>query len=202
MSSTPQATVAAGEVSQELRAKIQVAQSPLTKETPVLQEEKEHQEEQLEKSKEEQKASLKKAVQQVKVLKDTPIKRTREERILDKVVVSLRQYKELPVGSLERIVTLQRVTEGAMRQPKKQLLDMILKFFKENKDNPSFSETAALQRIASLTPQSRMQVEIFYQLFMMLATKKASRKTVSLNQLRSIFNNEEFLNWVAVTMSK
>ena len=200
---TEQATIEAGKVAKEIRAKLQISRvAPLSKFQKKNQDEEDHQEAQVAKSVETQQAALQTAVQQNTVLKDTPIRRTRDERIIDRVVVSMTQYKELPVGSLERIVALQRVMEGTLRQPKKQLLDTVLKFFKENKDNPTFSETAALQRIVSLTPTARMQLEIFYQLFMMLATKRASRKTVSLNQLRNIFGNEEFLNWVAVTMTK
>lgn len=201
--SSHKAVVKAGNIAKEIRAKIQVnSVEALTKTTETSEEETQYLEEQTQKSTETQTEALKEAIVQNSVLKDTPIKRTREERIIDKVHTSLVQYKECAVGSLERIVALQKVMEGALRQPKKQLLDAILVFFKENKNEESFSECNALQRIVSLTPAARIQVEVFYQLFMLLAQKRANKSTVSLNQLRGIFNNEEFLNWVAVAMTK
>lgn len=203
MGSGHKAIVKAGNVAKEIRAKIQVnSVTPLSKTTETSEQEAQYLEEQTQKSTEAQTDSLKQAIKQNTILKDTPIKRTREERIIDKVHASLVQYKECPIGSLERIVALQKVMEGALRQPKKQLLDAILTFFKENKNEESFSECNALQRIVSLTPTARIQVEVFYQLFMLLAQKRASKRTISLNQLRGIFNNEEFLNWVAVAISK
>ncbi len=201
--SSHKAVVKAGNIAKEIRAKIQVnSVEALTKTNETSEEETQYLEEQTQKSTEAQTEALKEAITQNLVLKDTPIKRTREERIIDKVHASLVQYKECAIGSLERIVALQKVMEGALRQPKKQLLDAILAFFKENKNEESFSERNALQRIVSLTPTARIQVEVFYQLFMLLAQKRANKNTVSLNQLRGIFNNEEFLNWVAVAMAK
>lgn len=199
-------TISAGTVAQEVRAKLQIIKqntNVLKKETPVAPAEKTHQAEQLNKTTAAQKAALTTSVKKDTItLKDTPIRRSREERVYDRVMVSLTQYKEAKVGTLDRIVAIQKVMEGCLKQPKKHLLDAVLAVFKENKDNPSWQETQALQRIATLTPTSRLQLEIFFRLFMMLATKQASKKNVSLNQVRSIFKNEDFLNWIAVTMNR
>lgn len=201
----PSATIAAGGIAQEIRAKLQVAQQNINNLKKIAAPAKVDNDQivQDKQNIEKQQNALQKAINTDTItIKDRPIRRSREERVYDRVMISLTQYRDAPIGSLDRIVAIQRAMEGSLKQPKKHLLDAVLNFFKENKTHKGFQETTALQRIATLTPTARLQLEIWFRLFMMLATRRASKKNISLNQVRSIFKNEEFLNWLAVTMSR
>ena len=216
MSNMVTSTVSAGSFAKEVRAKLQqkeqqsnAVQSDILqkKASNLSDEEKNHQASMLSASMKQQTTAIKHAVQMntktiSDKLTDKPVRRSREERVYDTVMAALAKYKTAAIGSLDRILALQSAMTGSLKQPKKHLLDAVLNFFKENKDEDSFSELNSLQNITRLTPSSRLQTEIFFRLFMMLATHTANKRTLSLNQLRSIFKNEDFLNWVAVTMSR
>ena len=132
------------------------------------------------------------------VLKDTIQRRSPTERAIDTVKQQLAVYKQEPYGSSARIQALARVVDTVAKFPKKNVLDEILNFFKENRKEEFLDEMHALQAIAQLTPGTRVKVQIIYYIMYSLANNTASKSNISLDMVQNIFKSDEIVAWVSV----
>lgn len=142
-------------------------------------------------------STTKKTVSNV-VLKDTIQRRSPTERAIDTVKQQLAVYKQEPYGSSARIQALARVVDTVGKFPKKNVLDEILTFFKENRKEEFLDEMHALQAIAQLTPGTRVKVQIIYYIMYSLANNTATKNNISLDMVQSIFKSDEIVAWVSV----
>ena len=142
-------------------------------------------------------STTKKTVSNV-VLKDTIQRRSPTERAIDTVKQQLAVYKQEPYGSSTRIQALARVVDTVGKFPKKNVLDEILTFFKENRKEEFLDEMHALQAIAQLTPGTRVKVQIIYYIMYSLANNTATKNNISLDMVQSIFKSDEIVAWVSV----
>lgn len=129
-------------------------------------------------------------------------KRTKEEKAAAKILQYLQVYATDPIGNASRISALEQVVKTALQFPVKSNFDAILKFFKDHKDDDGFREENALQCIVMLQPESRIRVEMMYHILYSTAKGTASRKNISLDAIRSVFGNDEFVNWVGTIIRK
>lgn len=151
-----------------------------------------------------QKASLQSAVKEAAVTKQIKqrVPRTPQERAVDTVQKYLDIFKNAKVGSPDKVDALQRIVTVVTRTPKNNVLNTILKFFKENQDAEWLGPMQALQGTTALDKSTSVRVRLLYETMMQLASGRASRKTISLDMIRNIFESDDFVNWLAVTMSR
>ena len=113
-------------------------------------------------------------------------------RIRDLIQVNLEKYLD----------PKSKVADGVSKQPKKDILDNILKFFYQNRTNELLSESKALQGISSLETTMHYKVRIFYMIMMSLANNTANTKNTSVEVIRNLFRSDDFPNWVAVQLAR
>lgn len=123
-------------------------------------------------------------------------------RIKDVIATNLEKYTDPKSKMHERIQALAKVVDGVSKQPKKDILDSILKFFYQNRDNELLSESQALQGISTLETTLHYKVRIFYSIMMSLANNTANTKNTSIEVIRNLFRSDDFPNWVAIQLAK
>jgi hypothetical protein len=131
---------------------------------------------------------------------NTITKQSRSERIVDTVERNLEVYRTATNGSSTKIEALVKVLDAAETQPKKNLLDTILKFFIANKDESFLDPLNALQGITLLNKSTSMKLRLFYEVMRSLSLGTATRNTISLEVIRSVFAkkaSDDFTNWVS-----
>ena len=133
------------------------------------------------------------------VIGATPPQKAKRAR--DSVTVHLENLKNSP-NAMGRIAAWVRIIEVVTRFPKKSVLDEILTFFKENKDEAFLSESVALQGINTVEMTVHQKLRIFYTVMIGLAKRVATRKNTSIEVIRNIFASDELANWVAIQLDK
>jgi len=123
-------------------------------------------------------------------------------RIRDLIQVNLEKYLDPKSKVADRIQALAKVVDGVSKQPKKDILDNILKFFYQNRTNELLSESKALQGISSLETTLHYKVRIFYTIMMALANNTATTKNTSVEVIRNLFRSDDFPNWVAIQLAR
>ena len=123
-------------------------------------------------------------------------------RIRDLIQVNLEKYLDPKSKVADRIQALAKVVDGVSKQPKKDILDNILKFFYQNRTNELLSESKALQGISSLETTMHYKVRIFYMIMMSLANNTANTKNTSVEVIRNLFRSDDLPNWVAVQLAR
>lgn len=123
-------------------------------------------------------------------------------RIRDIIDTNLEKYADEKSSPNERIQALAKVVDGITKQPKKDILDNVLKFFYQHRGDKLFTEANALQGIAALEMTLHYKVRIFYTVMMSLANNTATQKNTSIEVIRNLFRSDDFPNWVAVQLAK
>lgn len=125
----------------------------------------------------------------------------RGKKSKDNVTVYLENFKMSPNGSSAKMQALLKMMELVVRLPKKSVLDEVLAFFKENKNEEFIQEQNALQGITAVDITQHHRIRIFYTVMIGLARKTATKKNTSVNVIRTIFNSDDIANWVAVQLN-
>lgn len=203
MGNTPnQAEISSGSVAKEMRPTMQLAQQQadaLKKPDDTAKADQEHAAKAAV-DQQQQREAVKEAPRTLPLQEDRTPRRSRPERAFDKTVGHLETYRDAKIGSLDKAVALQRLVETVVQHPKKNILDKVYEFFKENKNEEFLKETNALQNITSLTPDIKIRVELLYHLMYSLARGEATRRTISIDAIRDVFKSDDIANWVATTM--
>lgn len=133
------------------------------------------------------------------------VRRTPSERASHRIAEYLNIYKNMEYSSPERAKAMQKILDIVMQFPSKSILDTILKFFIENKDQDFLDPINALQGIAVLDKTSNIRVRLLYTVFYKIATRTATRETISIEMLRTMFSNQKndtFITWVATKLPR
>lgn len=131
-------------------------------------------------------------------IKPEPLKRTAEEKSMDKLTANLKIYKESNVIK-DRAIAFSKVVEAIVLTPKKSILDVLLKFFKENINEPFLHPMNALQGIDCLTVNTRIKVECVYRIFHVLAKGK---KNIDITVIRNVIGSDDIVNYIALQLNK
>lgn len=127
--------------------------------------------------------------------------RSNDERAVDTVRRYLAIYKDSQVGSAAKLEALQKIIATISRFPKKSILDEILQFFRDHREDEWLEPMQALQGTLSTDRSTNIKIRTFYMFMSELASGRASRKTISLDVIRNIFGSDELVNWVALKLS-
>lgn len=147
-----------------------------------------------------QTAALKTAAQNTpnrKHIAERPYRKTRAERVFDIAKRNLEIYRTAANGSVAKVDAIVKVLEAVEKQPTKQLLDEIYNFFLQHKNEAFLDPMNALQNTAILDRAVNLRLRLFYDVMMRLATNTATKNSVSLEIIRSVFRNDNFTNWVS-----
>ena len=153
-------------------------------------------------SSEEQTAALKTAAATSTAVKNPISKRPAAERAADTVKKNLDLLRDSAYDSNDHNVAWKRLVEVIERSPKKIILDTIKVFFIKHKNDDFLNALNALQGTVALEQSINIRVRLLYSIMMSIATDTATRKTVSLEMVRTVFKSDDFVNWVAVNLSR
>lgn len=144
-----------------------------------------------------------KTTQPVQTIKPTlrpRLSTTSSERAYDIIVNQLERYRLAKYGSSDKVQALEKIIDTIMKYPKKIILDTILEFFVEHKDEEFLDEYHALQGIVACEPAVSMKIGIFYSVMMGLAKGTASKKTISMEMIKNVFQKEDFNVWLTMQL--
>ena len=130
------------------------------------------------------------------------VKKTGDMRTVDAVNRYLEIIATAKYASAERVTAWQRLVEAVDRVPKRKVLDAILKFFRDNAEEDFLTEVNALQGTTALEPSVNMKVRLLYGMFRKMASPGATRKSLSLETIRSVWQSDDLVNWVAVNLRR
>ena len=135
---------------------------------------------------------------------NTPVDRQTRlaAKIKDTIITSLDKYINPRTGNSERIQSLAKVVDGISKQPTREVLDAVLTFFVNHRDDEILQENNALKTITELDITVHHKVCLSYAVMMELARGTATKKTISIEIIRNIFKTDDFPNWVAVKIAK
>lgn len=139
------------------------------------------------------------------VMLTAPAKRTPYEKAQDRISSYLEIYKNTtPYDSIERVRALQKILDIVTQHTSKTILDTVLRFFIENKDQAFLDPINALQGIAALDKSSNLKVRLLYTVFRRISTRTATRENTNIESLRTIFGekNDAFIAWVATKVAR
>jgi hypothetical protein len=153
----------------------------------------------------EQQALAQASTGQVKVLNtglSASTKARLKDRVRDSINVNLVKYNDESLSPNERVRALSKIIEGVINKPKKEILDDILKFFREHRNDEALQETNALQGLMLLEKADHYRARVFYVVMMGLARGTANRSNISVEAIRTLFRSDDFPNWVAVQLAR
>lgn len=130
------------------------------------------------------------------------VNKSGHERAVDSVAVQLEIYKNSEVGSAQKVEAMQKILTTVKRYPKNNVLNTILDFFIQYKDEEWLGPLQALQGTAILDKSTNIRVRAFYEIMMELAKGTASKKTIALDMIRNLFESDDLVNWISVKMSQ
>lgn len=139
------------------------------------------------------------------VMLTTTAKRTPYEKAQDRISSYLEIYKNtIPYDNIERVRALQKILDIVTQHTSKTILDTVLRFFIENKDQAFLDPINALQGIAALDKSSNLKVRLLYTVFRRISTRTATRENTNIESLRTIFGekNDAFIAWVATKVTR
>lgn len=120
---------------------------------------------------------------------------------VDTMLQNLEKYATERVGSDERAFALKRVIDVAVKNPKKAVLDEVVKFFITNKNEEFLGPLQALQNTCVLESNDNIKARVFYELFRSISLGTATRATISLNMVRTIFG-DEFTSYISTKLRR
>lgn len=129
-------------------------------------------------------------------------KKSRHERASDTIQKYLAVIKESPIGSADTVDAWSKIIDTISRYPKKNVLDSVYAFFTENKDEDFLHEMNALANTAMLEKSVNIRVRLLYEIFHGLAHGRATRRTISLDTVRTIFGSDDLVNWIATKLPR
>lgn len=127
---------------------------------------------------------------------------TKGKKVKDNLQVCLENFRTAPNGSSVKVTALVKMIDIVSKTPKKSVLDEVLAFFREYKNEDFIQEQNALQGITTVDLTQHYRIRIFYSVMIGLARRTATRKNTSINMIRTIFNSDEIANWVAIQLSR
>lgn len=136
---------------------------------------------------------------EVKPVVQAKIVTGRDEGLEAKVLARLNAYKESTVPS-ERAYNLSELIKLVNTYPKNSVLNAILSFFKENKDEEFLDEKHALQGIETAGSSFVNKIRVMYDIMMKFANNEASSSTINIGVIRNVFK-DDVANWVAFKLS-
>lgn len=150
-----------------------------------------------------QTAALAQAATEAKIkanLVTRPYKRTRAERVLANTQRNLDTFKTAPIGSAARLEAFVKIMDAVERDGTKDLVEMVYKFFLTYRDDAILSPLNALQGISSLEPSTNEKLKLFYDIMLQLANNQANKNRLSIDMIRSVFKNDNFVSWISSKM--
>ncbi len=149
-----------------------------------------------------QAAALKVAAAEVNPVRNTIPKRNAAERAQDALTRTLDILKKATPGTADHYTAWKKLVEIIERSPKKAILDAIRAFFVENKNASFLNELNALQGTTNLEPAINIRVRLLYEIMNSIARGTATRRSISLETVRTVFKSDDFVNWVATSLPR
>lgn len=153
-------------------------------------------------SAEAQTAALKAAAATTATVKSPVTKRPASERAVETVQKNLELLRVSAYDSNDHNTAWKRLVEVIERSPKKNILDMIKVFFIKYKNDDFLNVLNALQGTVALEQSINIRVRLLYSIMTDIAAGTATRKSISLEMVRTVFKSDDFVNWVAVNLSR
>ena len=147
-------------------------------------------------------SALKAAAAEVNPVRNPLPKKNASERALDTVIRTLDILATSKPGTADHTSSWKKLVELIERAPKKAVLDKIRAFFVNNKDSEFLNELNALQGTASLEPGINIRVRLLYEIMSSIARGTATRRSISLEMVRTVFKSDDFVNWVATSLPR
>lgn len=149
-----------------------------------------------------QTATLKTAAAEVNPIRTTLSKKGGAERAFDAVSRALDVLATATTGSADHTDAWKKLVEIIERSPKKAVLDKIRAFFVANKEEKFLNELNALQGTTALEPGINIRVRLLYEIMSSIARGTATRRSLSLEMVRTVFKSDDFVNWVATSLPR
>lgn len=147
-------------------------------------------------------SALKAAAAEVNPVRNPLPKKDVNERALDTVIRTLDILATSKPGTADHTSSWKKLVELIERAPKKAVLDKIRAFFVNNKDSEFLNELNALQGTAALEPGINIRVRLLYEIMSSIARGTATRRSISLEMVRTVFKSDDFVNWVATSLPR
>lgn len=149
-----------------------------------------------------QATALKAAAAEVNPVRNSIPKRDVTERAQDALARTLDILKNATSGTADHYTAWKKLVEIIERSPKKVILDNIRAFFVENKDASFLNELNALQGTTNLEPAINIRVRLLYEIMKSISQGTATRRSISLEMVRTVFKSDDFVNWVATSLPR
>ena len=127
-------------------------------------------------------------------------KTTSSERAYDTLISYLDKFKNSRYGSVEKVQSLEKIMGLVLKYPKKIILDTILEFFVENKNAEFLDEYHALQGTITCDQAMSIKLRLFYSIMYSLAHRTASKKTISIDMVKNVFQKEDLNVWLTMQL--
>ena len=147
-------------------------------------------------------SALKAAAAEVNPVRNPLPKKDVNERALDTVIRTLDILATSKPGTADHTSSWKKLVELIERAPKKAVLDKIRAFFVNNKDSEFLNELNALQGTAALEPGINIRVRLLYEIMSSIARGTATRRSISLEMVRTVLKSDDFVNWVATSLPR
>ena len=125
---------------------------------------------------------------------------SRDASIMSRLQSKLGNYKTATAPK-DKGLALEGIATIVVENTKKEVLDTVLEFFKQNKDEAFLSESQALQGINSVKRAYATKAMVLYEVMMQLAKGSATPSSVNISVIRNIYN-EDFANWLAFYLGR
>ena len=132
------------------------------------------------------------------------LKRSPDEKVLEKLNANLETYRTSAIGSNVKVDALAKIVEIAEKHPTKTVLDTIFKFFQVNRKEAFLDPTNALQGIHILEKSANIRARLLYEIMRDLVSGTATKKNLSLEVVRTVFchKKDDFANWISFRMNQ
>lgn len=127
-------------------------------------------------------------------------KTTSSERAYDTLISYLDKFKNSRYGSPEKVQSLEKIMGLVLKYPKKIILDTILEFFVENKNAEFLDEYHALQGTITCDQAMSIKLRLFYSIMYSLAHRTATKKTISIDMVKNVFQKEDLNVWLTMQL--
>lgn len=127
-------------------------------------------------------------------------KTTSSERAYDTLIANLEKFRTAKYASPAKIQALESIMNLVLKYPKKIILDTILEFFIEHRKEEFLDEYHALQGIVACEQTMSLKIRLFYSIMYSLANRTASKKTISIEMVKNVFQKEDFNVWLTMQL--
>ena len=127
-------------------------------------------------------------------------KTTSSERAYDTLIANLEKFRTAKYASPAKIQALESIMNLVLKYPKKIILDTILEFFVEHRKEEFLDEYHALQGIVACEQAMSLKIRLFYSIMYSLANRTATKKTISIEMVKNVFQKEDFSVWLTMQL--